>query len=225
MTSRAKAKSNNVGNNQTKQSTLIFGIDRRKLLAAVGVLVLAVAVAVFVSRKRETLWADTKPLERGTVSQTVACARTQAAGDDSCQPKDCGRFVVDSFVTPAAALKSIADVAMLHGEGNGATIFDLHSGALSKGTKFIDAYRAVRESPPSGKYFTRSDFDLLLRTKERIEATISDHFKVSDLRLSERSALGGFCVLTKHVATPTFFARLDSERPPKTLNDEYWVIF
>lgn len=91
------------------------------------------------------------------------------------------------------------------GEGNGAMIFDLHSGALTKGTSFIDAYKAMQQDP-RGQYFTRADFELLVETKERIEALLSDHFNVTGLRLTK----------------PTFFARLDGDHEAKVMNDEYW---
>lgn len=57
-------------------------------------------------------------------------------------------------------------------------IFDLHSGAVTKGASFIDAYRAMNETRDSGKYLTRADYDLLIETKERVEAMLMHHFQV-----------------------------------------------
>jgi hypothetical protein len=56
-------------------------------------------------------------------------------------PEKCGRFVSDGLVTTAEA-ESLLNIALkgiaLGGSDGGASILDLHSGALSMGTKFID---------------------------------------------------------------------------------------
>lgn len=60
-----------------------------------------------------------------------------------CVPEKCGRFVSDGLVTAGEAdsLLNIArDGMSLGGSDGGASILDLHSGALSKGTVFINVY-------------------------------------------------------------------------------------
>lgn len=60
-----------------------------------------------------------------------------------CIPKRCGRVVSDKLVsgTEADALLSIAKRGMaLGGSEGGATILDLHSGALSHGRNFVNIY-------------------------------------------------------------------------------------
>lgn len=59
-------------------------------------------------------------------------------------PKRCGRLVSDKLVSgsEADALLSIAKRGMaLGGSQGGATILDLHSGALSQGKNFINIYQ------------------------------------------------------------------------------------
>ncbi|XP_017551357.1 urotensin-2 receptor 2 isoform X2 [Pygocentrus nattereri] len=64
-----------------------------------------------------------------------------------CTPKKCGRAVIDSVVTKeeAQALRRLAERGLsLGGSDGGASILDLHSGALSMGKKFVNIYRDVR---------------------------------------------------------------------------------
>uniref|UniRef100_A0A3B1IGM9 2-oxoglutarate and iron dependent oxygenase domain containing 3 n=1 Tax=Astyanax mexicanus TaxID=7994 RepID=A0A3B1IGM9_ASTMX len=64
-----------------------------------------------------------------------------------CTPTKCGRAVTDSVVTKEEAqiLKRLAERGLaLGGSDGGASILDLHSGALSMGKKFVNIYRDVR---------------------------------------------------------------------------------
>uniref|UniRef100_A0A8B9KW41 Urotensin-2 receptor 2 n=1 Tax=Astyanax mexicanus TaxID=7994 RepID=A0A8B9KW41_ASTMX len=64
-----------------------------------------------------------------------------------CTPTKCGRAVTDSVVTKeeAQVLKRLAERGLaLGGSDGGASILDLHSGALSMGKKFVNIYRDVR---------------------------------------------------------------------------------
>lgn len=61
----------------------------------------------------------------------------------SCMPKKCGRFVTDSLVNnqDADLLLDLAKRGLAFGGSDGgASILDLHSGALSKGDTFINIY-------------------------------------------------------------------------------------
>ncbi|XP_028989021.1 urotensin-2 receptor 2 isoform X2 [Betta splendens] len=64
-----------------------------------------------------------------------------------CTPQKCGRAVTDSVVTreEAQVLRRLAErgIALAGSEG-GASILDLHSGALSMGKQFVNIYRDVR---------------------------------------------------------------------------------
>lgn len=62
----------------------------------------------------------------------------------ACAPQQCGRFVIDTSVTNAEVdrLLEMAKTGMaLGGSSGGASILDLHSGALSKGEAFVNVYK------------------------------------------------------------------------------------
>nr|XP_046232555.1 urotensin-2 receptor 2 isoform X2 [Scatophagus argus] len=64
-----------------------------------------------------------------------------------CTPQKCGRAVTDSVVTreEAQVLRRLAERGLaLAGSEGGASILDLHSGALSMGKQFVNIYRDVR---------------------------------------------------------------------------------
>lgn len=61
-----------------------------------------------------------------------------------CVPKKCGRFVTDNLVTKddVSLLLGLAKHGLQFGGGSGgASILDLHSGALSKGDSFVNIYK------------------------------------------------------------------------------------
>ena len=61
-----------------------------------------------------------------------------------CRPKKCGRMVSDYVISNAEvqALLIIAQKGLsLGGSSGGASILDLHSGALSQGSNFVDIYQ------------------------------------------------------------------------------------
>ncbi|XP_066520567.1 urotensin-2 receptor 2 [Hoplias malabaricus] len=125
-----------------------------------------------------------------------------------CTPKKCGRAVTDSVVTKeeAQALKRLAERGLsLGGSGGGASILDLHSGALSMGTKFVNIYRYF--SDQIGNMFTEEDFKLYRDVRGRIQRVIAETFGLDSTQM----------FLTK----PTFFSRINSTNA-KTTHDEYW---
>ncbi|CAB1338165.1 unnamed protein product, partial [Coregonus sp. 'balchen'] len=64
-----------------------------------------------------------------------------------CTPQTCGRAITDNSVTreEAMALRRLAERGLaLAGSDGGASILDLHSGALSMGKQFVNIYREVR---------------------------------------------------------------------------------
>uniref|UniRef100_A0A3Q3EKX7 2-oxoglutarate and iron dependent oxygenase domain containing 3 n=1 Tax=Kryptolebias marmoratus TaxID=37003 RepID=A0A3Q3EKX7_KRYMA len=64
-----------------------------------------------------------------------------------CTPQKCGRAVTDNVVTreEAQVLRRLAERGLaLAGSEGGASILDLHSGALSMGKQFVNIYRDVR---------------------------------------------------------------------------------
>ena len=87
------------------------------------------------------------------------------------------------------------------GSEGGATILDLHSGALSKGTTFVNIFLLQPD------IFTSQEFKVYKNVRTKIMESVSHTFGVAPELL--------------HLTHPTFFSRLN-ERPAQSLNDEYW---
>lgn len=125
-----------------------------------------------------------------------------------CTPTSCGRFVTDSVVTEeeARGLKHIVKEALsLGGSNGGASILDLHSGALSKGDAFVDVFQIMKQT--NKRLIREEDFDLYVRVKNKVHQAVAAAFNVIPEKL----------YLTK----PTFFSRM-STKVAKTVHDEYW---
>ncbi|XP_034090125.1 urotensin-2 receptor 2 isoform X2 [Gymnodraco acuticeps] len=125
-----------------------------------------------------------------------------------CTPQKCGRAVTDSIVTreEAETLKRLAERGLaLAGSEGGASILDLHSGALSMGKQFVNIYRYFGEQ--IGEVFTEEDFQLYKDVRGRIQAVIAETFGLNPALM----------FLTK----PTFFSRINSTIA-QTQHDEYW---
>jgi len=121
----------------------------------------------------------------------------------------CGRHVIDGMVTAEEVdiLLSIVKRALKHGESDGgASILDLHSGALSKGRKFVNIYKYLDKNELF-KIFPVDHLKLFVAVKNRIHKAISEQFGIHPNKL----------FLTK----PTFFSRMTSA-PAQTQHDEYW---
>lgn len=126
-----------------------------------------------------------------------------------CAPQRCGRFVSDAVIssTEAKQLLSLAKRGLsLGGSSGGASILDLHSGALSMDTNFVNVYKLI-ESKTNENIFTEKDFEVYKNVKNKIRETIAIHFGISSKHL--------------YLTHPTFFSRITSESA-KTVHDEYW---
>ncbi|XP_076024040.1 2-oxoglutarate and iron-dependent oxygenase domain-containing protein 3 [Genypterus blacodes] len=125
-----------------------------------------------------------------------------------CTPVTCGRAVTDGVVSreEAQALRRLAQRGLaLAGSDGGASILDLHSGALSMGKQFVNIYRYFGEQV--GDVFTQEDFQLYSTVRSRIQTVLAQTFGLDPTLL----------YLTK----PTFFSRINSTAA-KTQHDEYW---
>ncbi|KAM8947031.1 2-oxoglutarate and iron-dependent oxygenase domain-containing protein 3 [Pelodytes ibericus] len=125
-----------------------------------------------------------------------------------CTPKRCGRSVTDSVIThqEAKQMLQIAEAGFsLGGSDGGASILDLHSGALSMGKNFVNMYRYFGEK--IREILTEDDFQLYREVRLRIQEEIARTFNINASSL----------YLTK----PTFFSRMNSSEA-KTTHDEYW---
>ncbi|XP_067164611.1 2-oxoglutarate and iron-dependent oxygenase domain-containing protein 3 isoform X2 [Apteryx mantelli] len=127
---------------------------------------------------------------------------------EGCTPRKCGRGVTDSVITreEAERIRRIAERGLsLGGSDGGASILDLHSGALSLGKHFVNLYRYFGDKIQD--IFTEEDFALYRDVRQRIQQRIALAFGISSSLL----------YLTK----PTFFSRINNTEA-KTTHDEYW---
>lgn len=92
--------------------------------------------------------------------QYVECSndyKTEMNEYPECVPEKCGRLVTDKLVSSTETdilLKIAVNGLNLGGSEGGASILDLHSGALSKGLDFINIYTL----PETKKILNRPDF-------------------------------------------------------------------
>ncbi|XP_065669672.1 2-oxoglutarate and iron-dependent oxygenase domain-containing protein 3 [Hydra vulgaris] len=134
----------------------------------------------------------------------LPCSSDYGSSFKKCLPKKCGRGVTDILFEKKdiTQMLNIAKKGMeLGGGSGGATILDLHSGALSHKDKFINIYTV------NSNIFNRSHFLIYTKIKEAIRLMIAKEFEIDEKHL----------YLTK----PTFFSRLNNV-PPQTKHDEYW---
>lgn len=145
------------------------------------------------------------------VTQVLPCSPDHKVEYTGCEAVKCGRMVFDRLVTAEEAkqLIAIAEKGMALGGGSGgATILDLHSGAISVGTKFADV-RLLAKKNGIAELFSYEDLKLYRSVKNRIQLEIEKKWKIKTGKLK----------LTK----PTFFSRM-TDKPPATVHDEYWHV-
>lgn len=93
-------------------------------------------------------------------TQNVECSESYKAEIDKypgCLPEKCARVITDKLVSATETdvlLKLATSGLNLGGSDGGASILDLHTGALSKGTGFINIY----ELKEAKKIFNNADF-------------------------------------------------------------------
>ncbi|XP_071632561.1 2-oxoglutarate and iron-dependent oxygenase domain-containing protein 3 [Temnothorax longispinosus] len=142
-------------------------------------------------------------------TQNVDCSmdyRDELEKYPGCVPEKCGRVVTDKLVstTEADVLLKLAKSGLdLAGSDGGASILDLHSGALSKGQGFINIYK----QPEAKKIFNSVDSAIYKVVKTKIQHAVAHNFGIDTNKI----------YLTK----PTFFSRM-TNKPARTIHDEYW---
>ncbi|XP_009431844.2 2-oxoglutarate and iron-dependent oxygenase domain-containing protein 3 isoform X1 [Pan troglodytes] len=127
---------------------------------------------------------------------------------EGCTPRKCGRGVTDVVITreEAERIRSIAEKGLsLGGSDGGASILDLHSGALSVGKHFVNLYRYFGDKMQN--IFSEEDFRLYREVRQKVQLTIAEAFGISASSL--------------HLTKPTFFSRINSTEA-RTAHDEYW---
>ncbi|XP_047532336.1 2-oxoglutarate and iron-dependent oxygenase domain-containing protein 3-like [Vanessa atalanta] len=125
---------------------------------------------------------------------------------EGCAPKYCKRFVTDKVISirETEELLKLAQKGLKYGGSfGGASILDLHSGALSKGQHFVNVYKMDEMK----NLFTQDDFNIFKVVKDKIKYTIAHHFGVQPDKL--------------YLTHPTFFSEITS-KTAFTVHDEYW---
>ena len=187
-----------------------YGIVSHKTTAKFVMLIGAVIFVVYTSYKKENIHPMAKVdevLEKKRHAQMLCHPQYKREIQDInpvCLPARCGRFIVDDLVSVSDAHKllEIAKKGLAQGGGNGgASILDLHSGALSHGDNFINLYKT------HPNVFSQRDFETYRNIKNRVKAAVAEHFNLDNDQL--------------YLSHPTFFSELTSI-PAVTLHDEYW---
>ncbi|XP_011371956.1 2-oxoglutarate and iron-dependent oxygenase domain-containing protein 3 isoform X1 [Pteropus vampyrus] len=127
---------------------------------------------------------------------------------EGCSPTKCGRGVTDAVISrdEARRIRSIAEKGLsLGGSDGGASILDLHSGALSVGKHFVNLYRYFGDKIEN--IFSEEDFQLYRDVRQKVQLAVARAFGVSASSL--------------HLTKPTFFSRINSTEA-RTAHDEYW---
>lgn len=125
---------------------------------------------------------------------------------EGCFPKACRRFVTDKVVSVKETEELLAFARKglnMGGSSGGASIFDIHSGALSLGHQFVNIYKIKKIK----NFFTEDDFNTYRVVKEKIKFAIAHYFGVSAEKI--------------YLTHPTFFSEITSKKAV-TIHDEYW---
>ncbi|KAK2151407.1 hypothetical protein LSH36_364g02050 [Paralvinella palmiformis] len=123
---------------------------RRIIIRFILVISVMVSLNLYASWQGDDVFADSKDTVEKRV-RTVSCSDDYVKEREKfpvCVPKWCGRIVMDNIVskTEAQQLLRMAKAGLgLGGSHGGASILDIHSGALSKGDKFVDVFRTVKD--------------------------------------------------------------------------------
>ena len=187
-----------------------YGALSHKSLAKFVMLIGAVIFVVYSSYKKENIHTMAKVdefLDKKRHASFMCHPNYKKEIQDLnpvCLPARCGRLIADDLVTVSEAhqLLDIAKKGLAKGGGNGgASILDLHSGALSHGDNFINLYK----THPG--VFSQRDYETYRSIKNKVKAAVAEHFNLDSSQL--------------YLSHPTFFSELTAV-PAVTLHDEYW---
>ncbi|XP_013856689.1 2-oxoglutarate and iron-dependent oxygenase domain-containing protein 3, partial [Austrofundulus limnaeus] len=198
--------------NALRQGSSWWGSRALVLLLLVALCTAAAALWLYVTRLDRDI-TETLASQRELISPEPRVYSVPCSEDydnykryPGCTPQKCGRAVTDSVVTreEAQVLRRLAERGMaLAGSEGGASILDLHSGALSMGKQFVNIYRYFGEQIRT--VFEQEDFSLYRDVRGRIQTIIAETFGLDP----------SLMYLTK----PTFFSRINSTEA-KTQHDE-----
>lgn len=177
-----------------------------------GIIIVGVVIYLwyFSKQGKETVLASHKDVlnNRG---QTFDCDSEYTKDIEvfpNCVPKTCGRYVTDKLVTEMEAL-TLLDMAKkgfaFGGSSGGASILDIHSGALSYKDKFVNMH-TIKEA---NNLFNPEFINTYKTVKEKIQHAIAELFQIEPNNL--------------FLTHPTFFSKLTNAEP-KTSHDKYWLV-
>lgn len=174
------------------------------------VLILSVLAIIWYTAqdKKETALATRKEVlqHRGQTFECSESFQKEIENFPGCVPKKCGRYMSDKLVTNSEAealLRLARNGIALGGSDGGASILDLHSGALSHGRNFINIYSLDNLN----RIISAADMTVYKVVKTKIQHAIAHNF--------------GLDVDSLYLTHPTFFSQL-TNLEPKTIHDEYW---
>lgn len=164
----------------------------------------------------DVLGAANRIYDGSPVGQSLLCSadydrERKESSYVACLPKDCGRFVSDAIVShqEALELRMLAELVFnMASPSGGVAVFDLSSGALSNGTKFVNLFKLLGSDERTKVLRTKS-LDIFNRVKNKIVSALAMSFRVPAESL--------------HLTSPVFFSRITTQ-PAKTINDQYWNV-
>ncbi|KAL5279637.1 OGFOD3 family protein [Megaselia abdita] len=210
----------NIRQRRSDKGKSVFSSDEELLKKALGpgkhriwirsVVILSVMILVyFYTRKeKETKFAQAKEdiilrVQRFDCSESYL---SEINDFSKCVPKHCGRFVTDSLVD-SMEIEKLREIASkgfeLSQSSGGASIIDLHTGAISHGENFVNLYKLEKAKG----LFKKEHLLTYKLVKEKIKTAIADRFEIDQKHL--------------FLTFPTFFSKITNETA-KTVHDEYW---
>jgi len=189
-----------------------LGIKNEDRIWSRGVMFASITIIIVVLKWRkmgQVTWASQRENITETISHLLPCSPKyldEINRFEGCALKQCGRFVVDDLFQEdqVKTLVKIFKKGLENGRSSGgASILDLHSGALSHGAKFINVF----ETPGGQELWTKEEIAVYIDAKDKIRNAIAENF-----------GLGPNSI---YLTSPTFFSEM-TPNPAKTVHDEYW---
>ena len=200
-----KRRQNHTDSVDSKPASVYPSILYGKILKNVTYLLVSILVCIFslIHLSRISITSQSN----NELIYNITCQNTKSVDFfPSCSPPKCARIVVHDFLSlhQVSQLIQLVNKALNHGRSlGGASIFDLYSGAISNGDKFINVYSIHTATP----VFHITDFELVQEVIDKVHSLISAYFGIEFDN-----------VFLTH---PTFFSEITA-KPAYTVHDEYW---
>lgn len=209
-----EASRKNSSNESNLENNEPFKMPWKKIFSRLFLSIMLIFAVYWTSKKDDMLVFASQKQKLQLNSADVPCSssyKKDVSKFKDCSPTHCGRLVTDLVVSPeeAAHLLRLSQKGLAFGGSDGgASILDLHSGALSHGNSFINIYEVLK-TQSKNNIFTDEDFKVYRNVKSKIQQIISYNF--------------GIPVNKLHLTHPTFFSEMTT-KSAKTTHDEYWHV-